>query len=459
MTARAGVAALALAPVAALVAFGLLQEPELPQLFPDSSSYLNWQPTRSIGYPLLLSAVRAVDPSLRSLPALQLTLFACATLLLAEACRYATGSMPLALFVGGGTLANAALGRFQLGVLSDAPFASLLVLHLASFLALNRHATRLRWLGLSLTLAGAVLVRPAGLSLLVPLLPLLLRASREAWLAALVPAAALWLTAAGANLAWRGSFALQEFGGLSMIGHVAQLIDGREDPRHDALAQQLADELGPWRRAAQARRWPDERVLFSAVEWNPMFGVANRRLAAYLDEGGAPALAGLPRTVALNRIAGELSRGTILSHPAAYMAHVAAHVYGLWVIPQWVSAAEFSRIESQFEARHPDARLLPGHRERYLGFLSVRSGPFLLVKRGLVAVFFLAATLGVLLPLKRGLGAPTDRAWFFAALNLHAGLLLVAAANAALWRYSIVWWPYALLATGLCFMSWRGGRV
>lgn len=446
-----GAAALTLATLALLVTTALLQTPELPLTFPDSNSYLQWQPSRSFGYPLLLSAVRALDPTLRALPIVQLGLFAAGALLLAEACHYATGSLPLALFVGGGTLANVALSRLAIGVLSDVPFCTLLMLHLASFLLVVRHPTPARWLSLSLTMGVAVLVRPAGLSLLVPLLLVLLRQPRLAWLLSLGPAAALWLAAAGANLVWRGSFALQEFGGLSMIGQVALLIAGDDASRHPILKQSLADDLKPWHEVARAREWPEERVLFSTVEWNPMFAVATRRIADYLDRRGAEelGLSGLARWAALNRIAGDVSRETILARPKAYMGHVAAHLYGLWTIPQWVSATEFARIESQFDAIHPEARLLPGHRDRYLGFLSARSTLFLVIKRGVLASLFAATTLGMLLPLKRGANNTTDRIWLFASLNLHAGLLLVAATNAALWRYSIVWWPYGLLAIGL----------
>lgn len=243
MTGRGGVAALALSPLALLLCGALLRTPELPQTFPDSSSYLLWQPERSSGYPALLSAVRAFDPSLRALPLVQLTLFAGAALLLAEACRYATGSLWLAFFVGGGTLANVALSRFALGVLSDAPFCALLMLHLASLLAVIRRPTTARWPALSLTLAGAVLVRPAGLSLLVPLSLVLLRQPRSAILPAVVPTVSLWLFAAAINLVWRGTFALQEFAGTSLLLHVDPLIEAPADGKHPQLVRRLAEDL------------------------------------------------------------------------------------------------------------------------------------------------------------------------------------------------------------------------
>lgn len=462
MTSRAGVAALALLAPATLLGFVLLRAPDLPQRFPDSTSYLQWQPSRSVGYPLLLSAVGQLDPSLGLLAPAQLGLFFGAALLLAEACRAASASLGLALFVAGGTLANVALARFALGVLSDAPFGALLTLHLACFLLVVRAPSPARWLALSLTLAAAVLVRPAGLSLLLGLPLVLLKRPRPAAAWTLLPCLALWLVAASANLVWRGSFALQEFGGLSLLGQVGSLIDGRGDARHGELVRQLADDLRPWREEAERQRWPEETVLFNAVAWNPMFQISSRRVGEYLDERGAESLGlgGLPRAAALNRLAGDVARQTILARPGRYLALVLAHLYGLWTIPQWTSAEGLVRTAARFDLQPPGPAPLEGLRQRHLGFLSARSALFLAAKRVVLAGLFAATLAGLVVPLRR-LDDPESLAWLFASLNVHAGLGLVALANAALWRYSIVWWPYGLLAVGLAWrrlVAWRRAR-
>src|SRR5262249_22404416 len=124
------------------------------------------------------------------------------------------------------------------------------------------------------------------------------------------------------------------------------------------------------------------------------------------------------------------------------------HLYGLWAIPQWMSIAERGRVEAQFADLYPGAARIEGHRARYLAFLSARSGWFLLGKRIVLACLGIASLAGLVIPLVR-LTERESVTWFCASLTLHGALLLVAAFNVAHWRYSIVWWPYGLLAVGL----------
>ena len=107
----------------------------------------------------------------------------------------------------------------------------------------------------SVTLAGAVLIRPAGLSLLVgvPLLLALERvAVRQVVALVLAPVSVVWLSAATINLMRSGVFTLQEMGGISLAGHVAALAPDDVRTAHPEISAQILGSCGP----GEKRRGP-----------------------------------------------------------------------------------------------------------------------------------------------------------------------------------------------------------
>ena len=173
-------------------------------------------------------------------------------------------------------------------------------------------------------------------------------------------------------------------------------------------------------------------------------------IARYNDYAGERperlgALAELPPAAILNRLCGELAIGIIRAVPFRYLRHVTAHLYGMWWMPQWRTVDEVDTLASDLRAGRVAQARIDGHGERLLRFVSRRSIGFLLMARATLMVVLVASLLGLLVPLKLGIREPILLAWAFASLNLHAALLLVCAVQAASWRYSIVWWAYALV--------------
>jgi len=441
-----------LVPLGLIVATVLILRDPYPLFFPDSPSYINWEVARSAGYPLFLRAVRLVDPQLGAVRWVQPLLFVLMTAALSETIARTLGKPHIGWFVGILTLANLPLLRFSLGIIAESLFATLLMAHLAAVLLLLARPTPPRWLLAGLTAAGTVVVRPAGLSLLAGavillLLPRLRRADFLRYF--VVPLASVWLLAALLTLGRFGVFALQEFGGISLVGNVAFLIDEGTVSRYPGLGPALARDLEPWRKASEGLGWPREHYWFTTSEWNPMVHQAQRSLGEYAISHPADVapLARLPPAAMLSRLGQDVGMAAVVRHPAPYLRHVAAHLYGMWTLPQWLSAAEMARMRSAMAPPHVDR--VPDEAANMFSFVSQRTALFLALKDLVMGGILLATIGGVAVSLRSRADGATDAAWAFCSVNLHAAFALVAMVQAASWRFSIVWWPYGLLALGL----------
>lgn len=428
----------------------LLRSQQVPLQTPDSDSYIAWAGSRPVGYPLFLAALAPLDPTLEVVRYVQLALFAgCALFLGATVHRVLGPAWPGGL-VAGLTLFNVPLARMSLSIVTESLFCSLLMLHLAAVLRLLERRSPARWSLVGLSAFAAILVRPAGMSLLAAAPMLALIPPRDLrgfvkWL--LVPVAAAWLCAAGANAAWRGSFGLQELGGVSVIGHVALLLDEQGSSEFPELRGALASELRPHRLAASERHAMDERFLFSTIEYNTMLGMVMRRIRGYAaDTRRLPQdLASLRADAAVNRIAGRLSVEAIREHWPQYGIHVASHLYGFWRMPQFKTPEDYERLRHAYQERYPASRAIPEHAERFFTFVNARPRVLVVLKDLAMAGALSISVFALLLPLVIGLGDRRVSTMAYASLNLHAALVLVALTQAALWRYSIVWAPFAVV--------------
>jgi hypothetical protein len=277
----------------------------------------------------------------------------------------------------------------------------------------------------------------------------------------LLPFVAAWVAFAGGNAVWRGSFGLQEQGGLSAVGHVALLLDDEVPSTLPELNRAISDALRAHREAEAERRSLEEQFLFSLTEYNTMLAIVSGKIRDHIAQAALPPeLVRLPPEAALNRIAGQLVRDAVRHHWRRYAAHVASHLYGFWRIPHFKRREDVDRLRAGYQERYPKAARIAGHEDRFFAVVTARSSVFVLAKDlGLAGVLF-ASLLGLTVaPLYRRDAATAAMA--YASLNLHAGLLLVALVQAALWRYSVVWSPYGVVmavAMAVAVVQRRDGR-
>ncbi len=234
------------------------------EYFPAHSLREALSQSRTVAYPLFLSAVRVPSPSLDLLPTLQLMGHALAVYLVYRGlCQ--TGVAPwTALVVASPLLYARTVVQFGAAVLSDLPALSLAVATSGLLLTvLARPRSWPAWVGLTLALFLTYQTRPAYLFMvgLVPLLGWLLPRVTGApadgltrrGVAAGVAAAALLPLLAFCALRWAvvGHFGLVSFGGCNTIGIAGQFL-------READVESLPPDLRPLSRAMLEARAEEE---------------------------------------------------------------------------------------------------------------------------------------------------------------------------------------------------------
>ncbi|MYD88331.1 MAG: hypothetical protein F4Y14_20505, partial [Acidobacteria bacterium] len=174
---------------------------------PDSRGYIEFDPHRTAGYPLLLDSVTGLFGTLGAVPGVQLLLAAAGFAFLGWSIQHAFGAPRLALAVALSLFGNPEIAKFHGAIMTESVFVSLLCVMLGTMaLLIATPGVRPAFLS-ALTCGVAVAVRPAGISLL-PIWPLLLWflwgpcAGRRVRLA-LAVAAPLLLCGAVEGIAWR----------------------------------------------------------------------------------------------------------------------------------------------------------------------------------------------------------------------------------------------------------------
>ncbi len=238
---------------------------------PDSMSYVGSSAIRTPGYPFLISFVRSVFGDLDWLVPVQINLLLISYIMLGLGMRAIFGSWLVAEAVTALLAIDTNVQSSAWQMMSDAPFAAMVTLHVAMIFFLLHHFTRTRACLAGLFLVLAILVRPAGYSLLagIPLLMVLMWAHWRGILLWTGGTTIAGLLAASAfNAVTVGTFSTQSFGGIALVGHVAYMI--RTDPasRYPELSASIDALVAPIRAQIESAHIPREHWLVSTNLYN-----------------------------------------------------------------------------------------------------------------------------------------------------------------------------------------------
>ena len=442
--------AIGLTAIAAAAVAGTITRPgvfrTLPFTAPDSLSYLEWSVSRTPAYPLFLSAVKLVSPDLGALGWIQLTLFLAAAWLLAWSFFRAFGSWLAALGVGAAVMLHPQLVAYAFTVLPESLFAAAIMVHLAC--AIRALCEGRGWFaGAGIARAIAILLKPSGYSL-AACLPVLLIGSRDVRRTMLAGAAAasLVLAASIGNLATRGFFGTQAHGGYSLVASAAPFLSPSHGEAYSAVAAAIETDMAPVARELAAVRSIEAYYLASSYLYHFGEGVVWRRIREELARGGVRILDGRDGTLqpdvlqGVARIGGELGFRTVRAAPAIYARHVAAQVYGLWMLPLLQTAEGVKGLEAELER----ARVASGGPPT--GPIAFRTLPLpALVMARTLLVAAVAASLIALVGFVVSRGNTLWAILAYASVAAHTNYLLVAAVQPGLPRYALMMWPVVMV--------------
>jgi hypothetical protein len=329
-----------------------------PLLNPDSLSYLSNSALRGVIYLGLLKASVWLVPSGVLLVPLQLSIMFFSFVAVGWSVGRLTRNSLLGWLTVLTLIADTALTRYAVLILAEPIFVAFVMFHFAAAISLLR-----RYSAAAATLSGvtaglAILVRPAGYSLLLSI-PFIIAIAHGQRLRALLqtasPAGALVMIGILVNFAMSGGLATHSIGGLSLLGHVLPLAKPVAKSPYPELYRQIVDVTTPLSPAARVK-YPAEywRVTSSEYYNTLLWRLALPRISAFVqneagqtDEhwklavaksGGRsavpPVLGDMLEDNVLatkvNKISMGLALGIIASDPLGYLRHVAAHLYGMW---------------------------------------------------------------------------------------------------------------------------------
>ena len=310
----------------------------------DSGGYVGWYPLRQPGYTAFLRLVEWLSGNLRWAGLAQLNLLLLAYILLAYHFARLVNSkvcgLALLLLLGG----ILPLLNLASHIMTEAPFAAMVCLHLASLCCYLRRRSLLAAFWVGATVFLIFIVRPNGLPfaaslLLLALLPpppeiAVFRRLKTLLVACLPIAAGLLLSAWGNKMVY-GAFALPSSGGPLVAGYVGPLLRAGDGAGSKHAA--LLDELAAMSQEQQARiasaDWPEELARTSAassVTAHLAFRVYQRNLVEHL--GGRPPdkRADYLRYREASALATDLAWLIIKAHLQDYLRLVTANHYVWW---------------------------------------------------------------------------------------------------------------------------------
>jgi hypothetical protein len=443
-----------------LAAPGLFQQ--------DSSSYIEFDPARTAGYPLFLFFVRLLDSGYRSLPFVQMGLLIISTAYLIEACH---GIYPAAItwaLAGIIILMNPFLWRYTGMILTESVYSSLCMLVLASlFMALTCRPQGTGWLlTTGLFLGVAISIRPVGYALLVPAsIGAVFWKTRfvRAFTAVALPVFACVLSLCSWNWFQHGIFATQVSGGYEIIGKVAVIIPADLPGPNRNVASQIAASVEP-----VASRLPHSIAQARDYYWMTYLGFNKIR-----REGALPPIMAavdsraktsgeridpIQTRLRMNDLAWDIAKETILYRPMAYLENVVIHFVALWTFPTLSSEKENTRIQD----------MLCGPELKLLYCPAGSAEPVRVVVPAALAVskdifFLLLMFTSFALPLVavfKGTKSTLLAGLTVTALCINANYAIVALLEVGLPRYSIPMWPLVCIMTaGSILLFFSGGLL
>lgn len=344
--------------------------PPIPLLAPDSGSYLTFAPVVTIGYPAFLQLIISTTGSAHAVPTIQFVLFAasCCTLYAGLEKLFVRPLLAAATII----LLFGAMRAwiYNLALLTEGPFASLLLFHLAATAFAIHQLTSRNAILIGATAAAAILVRPAAYFLLggIGLLSVFwLR--QHARQVARIAITAVAVLAAGhlGNFAVRNAPADMPTG-MALFPHIAHLWQPEASLVPADVSQSIKTALQPFADKRTRIASLEDEGIFS----NQNFGAIQRAL---LFELGAlwrkqdPALDRFAIERRANALFHQLVLETIANDPHGVGRMVLANIYlayGSFVLPTYSvwDQIDGAGVKGLFQLLHPTATYIG---ERRLG--------------------------------------------------------------------------------------------
>ncbi|MGH6635584.1 MAG: hypothetical protein ACRED0_05430 [Gammaproteobacteria bacterium] len=320
----------------------------LPYFSPDSASYLDFNAVRGVFYPSIVLLTHRLFSDISYLIPIQLNFMILSFLALGWAAGQLFQARVWGYIVSLLLIGNSGLMRQAIGVVTEPFFVGFVCLHLASVFLLIRQFSVTLVIFAGVTAAAAILIRPAGYSLLLCLPLIVLLSARYRCMVGLsiaVSATAVLLLGAATNFAISGAFSTHTLGGLSLLGHAVHLLRPNMPSEHPELAERIHARVSPLVESTN-KGFPHEYWISTSNQYNlllwqhavPEIKAQMKRQDPTIPKNAttlrdimyAPGYTSRYLVSLANGLAMSLAISIIADQPIAYIRHVVAHLYGMW---------------------------------------------------------------------------------------------------------------------------------
>ena len=425
---------------------------------PDTEDYLLFAAHRPVGYGAFIQLLRwaGLGEDLRFLPQLQAVLLVGALTAFARAVGRSVGFPPAGLAVLALPWLIPTFSEAPNAVMTEAPFLAVTLGTAALCLAAGPRRPAVL-LGIGACLGVSILLRTTGFAVAIAVLLFLAFGARVGWRGlalAAAPLIAAWLVGAAAQAQINGRFALGSFGGVSLVGKGALLVESGADlpealrglPEAAAEARGLIEAAPHWGLRARLRL-----QAYEDLRWNWIWPRAEAGWQGWEAQN--------PSTWAA--LSGRLAAAQIAANPLGYARLVAEDYLALFLWPEMARHSTLAE-DRRFLAERPRALIAArcdvagasgGVTDCWPVLPRTPAVPLWLVVLPL-SVLALPLSLGVIAvgaAAVLGLATRPNQAMLLSALLLQAQASATALAEGGLLRYVAPLVPFAVaLAVGAC---------
>jgi hypothetical protein len=410
----------------------------------DAYSYINFQATRTIGYPYFLWMVKTLTGTFEPVALIQHLFFGLTLWYLCYRFSVFLGSLVAGLALALGIMGLREIVVFNFQIFTESLSISFLFL-LASVLMNHLQSARsLDFIKIGTIMGLLILIRPS-FYFLTGLLPFLIWFNRENWKPVTInlglPIFVFYLIGSAANYAHHGFFSTQSFLGNNLYGKVALIVEEgitSQDPLENKLLEHMATTAKPFQDSLGTIT--DERIFFSMA--SPFYDAFRFFMYTQTKEK-FPEISHQPDE---DKFCRDVALKVISQKPWDYVKDVVMNYRALWFVWELRNSNEEKELKNAIEM----LRELDHFKEVKLDYDYVKfrgkSYPMVLGARILFFLGFWSSTLFIIGFLVRPKNYPLYAIFpLYLSLLCHGSYLSTALVQAGLARYAMIMWPYMMI--------------
>ncbi len=440
--------------------------PDVRLFTDDADSYIHYGPTRTIGYPVVLSLVKLLTGGYGAIPSVQLTALCASVFAAALALSRFFKSFALGVILILTILSLSEIVKFCFEIYTESLGVSLLLLLAATFLFYMKNSSKWPLFLIGLLVGLLILLRPSSYALLGSVFVLFLFYTPkiiDVFKLFIPPLAICLLIGAGVNYGHHGFFSTQSFMGHNLFGKMAFVVkDAMQstDLIEAEIIQKMAARMAP----LQAELDQITSLKLYYILSTPLYDKLRFFL---LEKKFKPDIPELSEHRDLDGFYKNVALRIIAQNPVSYLKDVMIHYGAMWFIWDLITPGEKELLVSWIDhLKDTDAFKQIEQDYSWYKFREKGEVTIFLIRAFLYFCFclsFIFIGRGLWCFVKRKQLSEIWGMGLFLSASIHLTYFSTALFQAGYPRYSMFMWPYLFMMflafMGIGFDSFRKEKI